>query len=60
MELPWLVLIPVTLVAVCVTLSDLLNHSVPQFPHPEDGTHSYFVVLRGSELTFAVLDTRVS
>lgn len=60
MELPWLVLIPVTLVAGCMTLSNLLNLSVPQFPHPKDGTHSYFVVLRGIELTFVVLDTRVS
>lgn len=60
MELLWLVLIPVTLVAGCVTLSNLLNLSVPQFPRPEDGTHSYFVVFWGIELIFIVLDTGVS
>lgn len=52
MELPWLVLIPVMLVADCVTLSNLLNLSVPQFPHLEDGAHFYFIVLRGFELIF--------
>lgn len=43
------------LVTGCVTLSDLLNLSVPRFPHLEDGKHSYLIALRGTKLIFVEL-----
>lgn len=52
LEHPWLVLIPLMLITGWVTLSNLLNLSVPWFPHLEDEKHSYFIVLRETELIF--------
>lgn len=37
LELSCLVLIPAVLYSGCVTLSELLNLSGPQFPHLQDG-----------------------